>query len=244
MSEVQQILFSPGTGLNYDDDFRFMQPGDGTRKNVVPVDDGGQGLLRTIRGNALAEFNETIEGDVQRTVGACYSVKTRSVIYFLRSRTGEDIFDSIIRYNVEDESFDVIIREEPLLNFGDRVSARVIDDILIWTHTRPRAINIEEAINFDQGEESVYTEINDEVLDFIRYAPVTPPTAEYAEAMPADDPDMFLIQATLGEDDFEFVEAQFPLHVRGGVSVAPESGDSEVEDEAFSLERDVTSMQE
>ena len=183
MSDLVSIPFVPGTGLNYDDDPRFMQPGDGDRENVAPVNDGIDGLLPTIKGNILKVLSPAITGTIQSVIGATYDVKTRSIIFFLKSRTGATVYDSIIRYNVSADTFTVIVRENALLNFGDRVEARVLDDYLIWATPKVHAVSIPEAIAFTAGATSVYEgsggNLTAEEMSFIRYAPSEMPTVAY-----------------------------------------------------------------
>ena len=167
-----EVLLGQGTGLNTDDDPRFMLPGDGERWNMIPVAKGKDGLLVSIDGNGVITGQSGYEGTVR---GAVYDVKSRGIIYFVDGTS-----DMIIRYNLSDETFDEVLDLGADHFTGGRIDARVVDQILIWTDVKPYSINIEEAIKFTVNPAtSVYSTIGDEELSFIRYTPAITPTAEY-----------------------------------------------------------------
>ena len=163
-----QILFTQGTGLNVDDDPRFMQPGDGDRENVIPVSDGKDGLLVSIKGNLEISGQNFGVGSV---VGAVYDVKTHGVIFFLKGTTSK-----IVRYNIGASTFQLVA---DITIVKTHLSVRIIDRILVWTDDEPYAINIDEAVKFSAGASSAYSSMDKETLRFIRYAPVYPPSVEY-----------------------------------------------------------------
>ena len=166
-----QVLFNQGTGINVDDDPRFMPPGDGDRWNVIPVSDGKDGLLVSVKGNVQLADQNFGTGDV---VGAVYDVKTHGVIFFLKGSLGS----AIVRYNINSEDFQLVTAAVTLI--ADHISARIVDRVLIWVDKEPYAINIEEAIkyNVDPGT-SVYSDMDTETLRFVRYAPAFRPTVQY-----------------------------------------------------------------
>lgn len=150
-----EIVFTEAS-LNFDDDKRFMPLGHSDYKlNVITNEDGRGGVLTNIKGNEELSGQIEIGGNVIKTIGNCYDVKRRAIIYFVYAVDPYESYHSIIMYRFDEGDFVPIIYEEPLLNFSLEhpiYNPLVLDDTLMWTdgYNEPRAIDINRAIRYLQ----------------------------------------------------------------------------------------------
>lgn len=193
MAQVEdKILFTPETGLNYDDDKRLMGRGDAryrlnTRYGISAT--GNTGVMENIIGNKLVIEN-TGAGE-NTIIGSCQYKEADGIIYFNYNSLGNHSIIAYLPYATP-VNF-VVILVSPLLNFkltSKITHANVIDGMLYWTDgyfnsfigsdfNPPRKINIQKAIDYMNGSADGYQAITFGLLDRIKRPYLFSPTAEY-----------------------------------------------------------------
>jgi hypothetical protein len=93
MSDIKQNIVFPGSGLNYDDDERWMPLGDSKlRRNILVGDDESNGLITNmlgcVRSVDIAD-HELYLSNVYKVIGSYYNRLTRKVYYFIFSQPYE-----------------------------------------------------------------------------------------------------------------------------------------------------------
>lgn len=149
MSQIKDEIIFAGSGLNTDDDKRFLPKGDSDyRLNVVPTDNGATYTVTNIKGTKkyshTFSHNVTYSGSTYTVIGDCYDVSRNAVYYFIHSDGGNDC---ILRFNYDDQSFDKIVWDSLYLGFDldyPLVDIFMIGDNLFYNPrtSSPRKVNI------------------------------------------------------------------------------------------------------
>lgn len=87
MSDIRQEIIFPNSGLNFDDDWRWHQPGDSPyRLNILVSDDGQVGTITNMLGNTRTvdiSDHELYLSHTYKVIGSYYNRLTRIVYYFV-----------------------------------------------------------------------------------------------------------------------------------------------------------------
>lgn len=185
MSQHQiNIKFPPTSGLNWDDDLKSMEIGDGTNRRNCDYSGGTKGNIGRVD-NALG--NKLIIGGVLnggcKIIGSCKDIENNAILYF--SKGSATVPDRILRLNLDDESVNIILQGNSLLNFSlthkIKRNCAIIDGMLYWTdyYNPPRKCNIDKAMKYSNVLPGGYTVMNSDVLERVKYPPAKNPLIEY-----------------------------------------------------------------
>jgi hypothetical protein len=87
MSDITQNILFPDSGLNTDDDLRFVGLGDAPyRLNILIGEDGANGVITNSKGNRLADHYPLEECNAYQVVGSYYNQLTRKCYFFVFSQ--------------------------------------------------------------------------------------------------------------------------------------------------------------
>lgn len=174
MAELsQEITYEQPSGLNWDDDFRFMGKGDSEyRLNIAVNSFGNTYVITNMLGNTQHEHTFThgsAYGNATYTcIGSCYDVERDASYLFISSDHGND---SIIRFNFDDNSFDKIVWDHTGIDLDSDYP--ITDAFMIgdWLHfnprsTSPRVINVDWAY-YDHVVYRVKAGTNHAVGDYV-----------------------------------------------------------------------------
>ena len=146
---VQQVLF-PGSGLNTDDSYEFVDVGSAPwRLNVFISGDGAQGVLTNMKGNSrTVDINDHLLklSNTYVTIGSCYNRLARKCYYFVISQpydstlSSDYIYDNkLFCYNEDTFTLDLIFTDTKNY-FGLDVNYPMRDCTMIgdWLYFNPR----------------------------------------------------------------------------------------------------------
>lgn len=168
-NKIRDEIFFPG-GMNSDDDPRFLKKGDYLDAvNVIKNEDGGGGIIVTIKGNEIL-YNP---GNSEFLCGWTYYDKNESVILFIYYIDG-GVKNKIVEVNPHTSVVFTVILDNTLLGFQHPedddyfIKAGMIGDWIAWTDNvnPPRMINIVDIASVT--DLSTY-------LDLHKIPPVRPP---------------------------------------------------------------------
>jgi hypothetical protein len=172
MTQNQDVIIFPGSGLNSDDDLLFLTKGDARyRLNVTISDDYNSNVLSNIKGNTIKNNSGTFTypaGNL-RVIGVKENKEDKASIFCIYSSSGEH---SIVQYYSDTDTLEYILRGGnpvgppngigSLLNFQINyfVDMGIVgnqdDKFLVLTdnYNLPHIINIQMAINYTSGSGS------------------------------------------------------------------------------------------
>lgn len=166
MAKLRQQIVFPNSGLNSDDETRWMQVGDSPyRLNCMVGEEGSNGVITNLKGCEKVEYNTSIisfsNSDIYTVVGSYYDAATRACYYFIHSlpydATGSDDYlydDKLLRYNTDTETIDLIFLDTG--NYLGLTSETMMKDITMidgWLFfnpkgTGPKMIDVDMAYNY------------------------------------------------------------------------------------------------
>jgi hypothetical protein len=196
---AQQALSLENTGLDLDSNYAAMNPGDSPFRlncRYGSTEKSDLGGIQNFPGNTLIRsqygggiFIQPL-GDNQ-VIGSVRDTERNAIVYFVWNSLQNH---QIRRYFTQTNTIQVIL-ESPVLNFQRThkiVHADIVDNVLSWTdgwvnpnnefdYNPPRQIDMDKAYGFMQNNPwpNGYTQIDEQTLDAIRYAPNLCPTFQY-----------------------------------------------------------------
>jgi len=131
--EYLESIVPSGGGLNYDDDERVMENGDGRSREHVMLDtEGTHGNLVGVRGTALC-LAVIPFGRNAVFVGSCKDYDNDAVIaFYVISPSPSEKYGCIVRVYDED-NYEVLLYEDMGWSTTDRVQASYMDGKLFWS---------------------------------------------------------------------------------------------------------------
>jgi len=148
MSDFEKTYVFYASGLNSDDDLRYVREGDGIdgRLNITTSQDGNQGLVKTINGNEL--IFKALPYGTNNCIGTIENTENKSIIYFVYNSGGSHrVFEY---YPFEDDRIDLILKSEAGANFNwtstTQISGVCLDNICYFNDPVPRVINLNAAL--------------------------------------------------------------------------------------------------
>ena len=163
MSDIREEIGFVDSGLNWDDDPRFMFKGDSSyRLNILVGEDGANGVITNMQGNTVVSYPYFAEGcDTHFVLGSLYDELNRCVYYWVFSRpydttgSGDYEYDNrLLRFNEDTETIDTIFVDTSNY-FGLHPNYPMKDPFIIgdWLYFNPRVsepkmIDVERAYNF------------------------------------------------------------------------------------------------
>lgn len=187
-------VFFIGSGIDTDNDIRFLKSGDGPyRENFIydVPENGKKGDGFGVKSNVLSPFVQPV--GTNKKVGGCKDVKTGHIYYAVHNSNG---LHNIRRWNSYNNTVELVL-EDASLNFKANrgIQMNIIDGKLYWTDgyfnsygydvnnildfNPPRKINIQKALNYTNGLPGGYNSVNFEILDRLKYQPPGPPISRY-----------------------------------------------------------------
>lgn len=144
MSEAEKTYTVYGTGMNTDDDIRFMKEGDGkSRTNITFHGSGNTGLATTIKGNKKAY--KIMQSGTNKVIGSCPDNENKGIVFFVYNSNGNH---QIREYFIEDGRTQIIYQNDSdVLDFEEDmvITGVVIDGICYFSDTTPKSINLKAA---------------------------------------------------------------------------------------------------
>lgn len=172
MSDINQEILFPESGMNRDDDERFMRSGDSDyRLNILIGEDGSNGVITNLKGNEVVSY-DLGNSNTYFVLGSCYDALTRNVYYFIFSQpydtTGSDDYEydnRLLQFNEDDETITLIFRDTK--NYFGLDPARPMRDPFVlgnWLFfnpqtSEPKMIDLIMAVNYTRcywGTEPTY----------------------------------------------------------------------------------------
>lgn len=147
MSDIEKTYIYYGSGMNSDDDIRYISEGDGNlgRLNITITQDGSQGLVKTIDGNTRV-FKSLPRG-INKCIGAIDNVENKSIVYFIYNSSSNHRIYEYRPFN--DDSIDLILKSEVGANFNwtsnTQISGVVTDGICYFNDPIPKVVNLAAA---------------------------------------------------------------------------------------------------
>ena len=131
MPEIGQEITFENSGLNWDDDKRFIPKGDSAyRLNVIPFALGNTYVLSNLKGNTEYSHsfthNADYSGSTYTIIGDYYEDNRDAAYFFIYSDGGNH---SILRFNFNDKSFDKICWDHTSL--GLDIDYPIVDAFMI-----------------------------------------------------------------------------------------------------------------
>jgi hypothetical protein len=211
---MEQALSFEGTGLDLDNNYATINPGDSPFRlncRYGTTDRSDLGGIQNFKGDTLVakafgSDQPFIQPDGENEViGSCKDLERDAIIYFVWNDPGNPSLTArhqIRRYYTQTGEIQVIL-ESPVLNFQRNhkiVHANVVDKYLSWTdgyenpdnewdYNPPRQIDMELAYGYMLGLPwpQGYQTIDEQTLDAIRYAPNLCPTFQYVDDLNFND---------------------------------------------------------
>ncbi|MBU0846810.1 hypothetical protein KKH23_06425, partial [Patescibacteria group bacterium] len=196
MSKIVDIRF-PFMGMSLDKDLRYLEIGD-TRENYNVRSSFSEEGMGGDSENMMGNTNKVmvLPAGNNKVIGVGNDYENNAVFYLVYNDATNH---SIIRYNIDTDTFDKILYGESLLNFQKDKKINhvvILDGLLIWSDgyfgsyedsnfNPPQKINIEKAFKYTNGITGTvvdkYTTLNKQILDFIKYPPLYPIPVEYGQ---------------------------------------------------------------
>lgn len=211
---MEQALSFEGTGLDLDNNYATVNPGDSPFRlncRYGSTDRSDLGGIQNFKGDTLITqafgkdaIFEQPPGE-NEVIGSCKDLERDAIIYFVWNDPGDPNIaprHQIRRYYTQTNEIQVIL-ESPILNFKRNYKifhANVVDKYLSWTdgymnpedewdYNPPRQIDMELAYGYMLGLPwpQGYQTIDEQTLDAIRYAPQLCPTFQYENDLNFND---------------------------------------------------------
>lgn len=205
---MEQALSFEGTGLDLDNNYATVNPGDSPFRlncRYGSTDRSDLGGIQNFKGDTLITkafgkdaIFEQPPGE-NEVIGSCKDLERDAIIYFVWNEFGRH---QIRRYYTQTNEIQVIL-ESPILNFKRNYKifhANVVDKYLSWTdgymnpedewdYNPPRQIDMELAYGYMLGLPwpQGYQTIDEQTLDAICYAPQLCPTFQYENDLNFND---------------------------------------------------------
>jgi len=193
MAEIKEDIYFYG-GMNSDDEDRFMPKGDYRRAEYLrgaSFLEGNAGVLQNLPGSVYVD-NPALSPTDNYVIGACNWVEANAIIYFV-CNTDDSDEHAIYKYDIGTNTITTIVKDATLnFQLEQKIyDAFVLDGLLYWTdgyfqdyeldiaiteqynYNPPRMANI---VNLENG---VYSNIDFQLFDAVKWPPRYAPTVEY-----------------------------------------------------------------